>query len=262
MDELKDWYDGYYTKGGDELYNPRSVVCALEDSQCTNYWTNTGKKKELLEYINLNVDGLKQDILDMLAGNTIEMALGGYDAESKADIDSRNLALSAMTILGFLSYYDYELKIPNRELMMEFREMIATSDESAFKEVIKNSNDVLQATLDQNEEKLASLIEETHNIYNSYFEYNTENALSCVVAVAYIAAKNKYVIKREEVGATGRADFSFYPLRRTNAAFIIELKKNDTPENAIEQIKERKYFLNLKNFTGKKLLVGITYDVN
>ena len=40
----------------------------------------------------------------------------------------------------------------------------------------------------------------------------------------------------------------------------IELKKDDTPEDAIEQIKERKYFIPFKNFTGKKLLVGITYD--
>ena len=135
--------------------------------------------------------------------------------------------------------------------MLEFRDMLATSNESAFKEVIKNSNDVLQATLDQNEEKLADLIEETHNIYNSYFEYNTENALSCVIAVAYIAARNKYVIKREDVGAIGRADFTFYPMFTTDTAFVIELKTDDTPENAIEQIKERKYFLNLKQFPGK-----------
>jgi RecB family endonuclease NucS len=80
--------------------------------------------------------------------------------------------------------------------------------------------------------------------------------------VAYIAARNKYVIKREDVGAIGRADFSFYPLLKSDTAFVIELKKNDSTENALKQIKENKYFLHFKNFTGRKLLVGISYDVN
>lgn len=262
MDELREWYDGYYTDDGKHIYNPRSVVYALTNGKCKSYWTNTGKMNELAEYINIEVDGLKQAVLDMLAGNPIETVLNGYDAESRDIINSDNLALSAMTILGFLSYYDYQLKIPNRELMMEFREMVAISNGSAFKDIIKNSEHILQATLDKDEEKLAELIEETHNIYDSYFEYGTENALSCVITVAYLSARKKYVIKREDVGALGRADFSFYPLRSNNTAFIIELKKDKKPEEAIQQIKERKYFIPFKNYTGTKLLVGIAYDTN
>ena len=260
--ELQDWYNGYKTCEGKDVYNSRSVVRALRDGVCQSYWTNTGKKKEVAAYINLDVDGLTQNIIEMIAGNSIEIKLDGYDAESKTEIDSRNLALSAMTILGFLSYHNYKLQIPNRELMMEFREMVAISEKTAFKEIIKNSDNVLQATLDKDEEKLAELIEETHNLYNSYFEYNTENSLSCVIAVAYLSARNKYVIKREDVGALGRADFSFYPLIANNTAFIIELKKDKTPEYAINQIKEKKYFSHFKNFKGEKLLIGIAYDTD
>ncbi|MDE7006997.1 MAG: AAA family ATPase, partial [Lachnospiraceae bacterium] len=43
MEEISDWYDGYQTKSGARLYNPRSVICALEDAVCQSYWTRTGK---------------------------------------------------------------------------------------------------------------------------------------------------------------------------------------------------------------------------
>lgn len=29
-EELRTWYDGYHTKSGERVYNPRSVVLALE----------------------------------------------------------------------------------------------------------------------------------------------------------------------------------------------------------------------------------------
>ena len=52
-DEISEWYNGYQTKGGERLYNPRSVVCALEDGVCQSYWTRTGKKDEVLYFLCL-----------------------------------------------------------------------------------------------------------------------------------------------------------------------------------------------------------------
>ena len=52
MDELREWYDGYKIQGID-LYNPRSVVCALLDGSCKSYWTSTGPMDEILYYIIL-----------------------------------------------------------------------------------------------------------------------------------------------------------------------------------------------------------------
>ena len=43
-------------------------------------------------------------------------------------------------------------------------------------------------------------------------------------------------------------------------AFIIELKKDYTPENAIAQIKEREYYKTLNNYKGKKMIIGVIYD--
>ncbi|MBR0183848.1 MAG: PD-(D/E)XK nuclease domain-containing protein, partial [Clostridia bacterium] len=62
-----------------------------------------------------------------------------------------------------------------------------------------------------------------------------------------------------EAGA-GRADFIFYPNDKSKPAFILELKKNATPEEALKQIKEKRYADALKDYTGQKLAVGISYD--
>lgn len=62
-------------------------------------------------------------------------------------------------------------------------------------------------------------------------------------------------------------DFIFYPERRNADAFILELKVDSTPEEAIEQIKNKNYALRFRGrigdsfqYTGKILAVGISYD--
>jgi hypothetical protein len=284
MQGLRAWYDGYYTQEGEHIYNPRSVVYALQDGVCQSYWTKTGKMKEVSNYINANIAGVKDDILAMMSGEEISIRLGGFDAESKASYKekskeeaTRDLILSGMTVLGFLSYYlpketiefyksiDVKptgkiLKIPNRELRLEFENIITSGDVGGFVEIITDSKNMLQATIDKDTEKMEKILEKIHDEHCSYLDYNKEIALSFVVTTAYLYATTQYTIKKEDVSSRGRADFAFYPNKINDTAFIIELKKDKTPEEAIEQIKDRKYFATFKNFKGKKLLVGITYD--
>ena len=127
MDELRIWYDGYCTCNGLKIYNPRSVVCALKDGICQGYWTNTGPMDEILYYINNNIEKIKNDIVQMVAGIPVEIHLEGYSAE-QIDLDTRDEILSAMTVYGFLNYHDETLTIPNKELRIKFDE--ALEDES------------------------------------------------------------------------------------------------------------------------------------
>ena len=260
MDELKEWYNGYYSYNGERIYNPRSVVYALSDGECKSYWTNTGRRNEIADYINLNIAGIKEDIIAMMSGEAIYTKLSGYDAESKDLEPNKDLMLSAMVILGFLSYHDGMLIIPNKELSLEFDNILTNTEIGGLENVIKESREMLQATLDKDTEKMEQIMENAHNTYMSYFEYNTENSLSCIVTLVYLYARSTYNVKREDVTAKGRADFTFYPTNINRPAFIIELKKDDTPENAIAQIKKREYYKTLNNYKGKKLIIGIAYD--
>lgn len=83
----------------------------------------------------------------------------------------------------------------------------------------------------------------------------------------YLAARDKYRVEREDKAGEGYVDFIFYPERKNNDAIILELKAGGTPEEAISQIKGKKYALRFKGklgenpkYTGRILLAGIGYD--
>ena len=84
--------------------------------------------------------------------------------------------------------------------------------------------------------------------------------MACVITLVYLSARTKYTIVREIEAAAGKADFIFYPNDKSKPSFILELKKNSTPDEALKQIKEKRYATALKDYTGKKLAVGISYD--
>ena len=52
---LEHWYDGYQTVSGKRLYNPRSVVGALNDNQLGSYWTSSGPYDEIYYYVENDV---------------------------------------------------------------------------------------------------------------------------------------------------------------------------------------------------------------
>ena len=87
-----------------------------------------------------------------------------------------------------------------------------------------------------------------------------ENSLSCVLTLAYLSARDTYRIEREEKTGKGYADFTFHPRRKNDIAFIVELKKDESPEVAINQIKEKEYVQKFVNENSNILAVAICYD--
>ena len=259
MNELKEWYDGYKTPGNHEVYNPRSVAFALRKGRCQSYWTNTGPMDEILYYINSDVDDIKNDVMQMVSDVPLEIKLKGYSAEQK-ELNTRNQILSAMTIYGFLSYHDETLTIPNKELRIKFDEALEDKSMGAVSELVMKSNEMLKATLRKYTETMEKLIQEAHDINIPVIKYNDENSLACIVTLVYLSARTKYKIVREMPAGIGFADFIFYPNDKSKPAFIIELKKDSTPDEALKQIEEKRYALALKDYTGQKLAVGISYD--
>ena len=259
MSELKEWYNGYKTYDGTDLYNPRSVSFALDRARCQSYWTNTGAFDGILEYINMNIDGIKDDIIKMISGIPIEMVLKGYSAE-KTSFGNENQVFSAMAIYGLLSYHNGTVRIPNHELQLKFDEAIQDKSVGEVAKLIRNSKEMLKATLTRDTKKMEEIIQAAHDYNIPLLKYNDENSLSCVVTLVYLIARDDYNIKREERAGAGLADFVFHPYDRSQPSFILELKKDSTPEDAIRQIRERRYVEALDDCTGEKFAVGIVYD--
>ncbi len=259
IDGLKDWYNGYHTCNNLQIYNPRSVVLALNQGVCQSYWTNTGPMDEILYYINNDTDSIKDDVVRMVSNIPLEIKLKGYSAEQK-ELNTRNQILSAMTVYGFLSYHDETLTIPNKELRIKFDEALEDKSMGSVSEIVMKSNEMLKATLRKDTETMEKLIQEAHDINIPIIKYNDENSLACIITLVYLSARTKYKIVREMPAGIGFADFIFYPNDKNKPAFIIELKKDSTPDEALKQIKEKRYALALKDYTGQKLAVGISYD--
>lgn len=256
--ELKVWYDGYYTGDGKSLFNPRSVSKALMRGVCLNYWTETGPMNEIADCIEHNVDEVREDIVKMVSGIPVEAELNGYSAVEQ-QLDTRDEILSAMVVYGFLSYYDGYLKIPNHELMEKYQKVLARNSMGDVKKIVDSSKVMLEATLAKDEKKVAEILEAVHDREIPFLQYNDENSLSCVITLCYLYARKDYRIEREEKGGKGYCDYMFYPKKNKKPAIILELKTDKTAEAAIAQIKEKNYMQRLEECSSV-LLVGIAYD--
>ena len=126
---------------------------------------------------------------------------------------------------------------------------------------IQNSKALLNATISDNEQAVASAIDLAHDENTSILSYNDENSLACVLSVTYIWAKNEYVIHHEYATGKGYADLVIIPRRNVSKpALVIELKFNNSADTAIDQIKRKQYPAKIAEYTGDILLVGINYD--
>ena len=258
IEELILWYDGYVRNSdGECIFNPASVSKALASGACRNYWTGTGPMNEVKDLISYNVKDLRQDIIRMVGGESIEIELSGFSAE-KEKISTKNEILSAMVVYGFLTYYNGQLRIPNHELMLKFREALS-SENLGLKQTLEDSADLLDATLNGRDEDIARMIEDLHDEKIPFFQYNDENSLACVIVMGYLSALNSYTITREEKAGKGYVDFLFTPFRKSDTAIILELKYNHSAQDAIKCILEKQYTKRLKDYPSI-LLVGINYS--
>lgn len=113
---------------------------------------------------------------------------------------------------------------------------------------------------------MAEILEHVHNTESPLIRYSNEAELSKLITFAYLQAREYYDIRLEGHAGTGYVDYIFYPYKKENDGIIIELKVNDTADNAIRQIKDRRYAQNFDGklgeeprCTGRILAVGIAY---
>ena len=264
FDSIKAWYNGYLINGL-HMYNPNSVSEAIDRHAFASYWRNTSSFSSINTFITMNYAGLKDDIMTMLAGGKVMVDTRSFQNDL-SDIHSKDDALTALIHLGYLGY-DADRKsayIPNYEVAEAFQMALKTGTWDEISKAISRCDELLMATIDGDETKVAEIIEQAHDTYTSVLKYNDENSLSCVLTMAYFTAPGYYNIVREIPAGKGFADFAFIP--RSNAGFrpamIVELKYNQSAETAIKQIKEKKYHGALSGYSDKILLVGINYNAD
>lgn len=262
FESVKAWYNGYLIDGR-HMYNPNSVYQSMLDSSLESYWKNTSAFSTINKYIALNFDGLKDDIMTVLAGGKIKVDSQTFRNDLK-EINSKDDALTALIHLGYLAY-DAERRmayLPNYEVATAYEAALKTGNWQEIAKSVSKCDELMWATIDGEADKVAELVELAHETYTSVLKYNDENSLSCVLTMAYFTAPAYYNIVREFPAGKGYADMVLIPRKDSGnkPAIVIELKWNKDADAAIRQIKEKRYAGELSGYTDKILLVGITYD--
>lgn len=264
-EEICAWYDGYSFSGEEHVFGPNSVVQAMLDGNCENYWSQTVAFNSLATYITMNFDGLKDSIVKMMAGIPEKVDVFGY----QNDMTSFKTKDDVMTLLIHLGYLCYDAKtetayIPNKEVRQIFERSLRPMGWDEVIESIDASEKLMKALLKGDEETVARGVEECHRQNTSILKYNDENSLAMTLGLAFYSARKDYKIVREFPNGEGFADMVFIPKRNSEykPVIVVELKWNKAAETAITQIKNRKYFETLDCISSNKeiILVGISYE--
>ncbi len=262
FEKARQWYDGYKLGDGLHIYNPKSVVDSIRRKRIGNYWTNTETYESLKSYINMNFDGLKDDVIRMLAGDACIVNPAKFQNDMTS-FKSKDDILTLLVHLGYLSYdADYQkVFIPNEEVKSEFVNAMEDDGWEYVMSAIRASDELLKATWDMDEKAVAKAVESVHLANTSILTYNNENSLSCVLTLAYYNAVKDYTLIREMPSGKGYADVIFLPRKHSDKpAIVVELKWNQTAEGAIAQIKDKQYMKSIEMYKDRILLVGINYD--
>lgn len=260
--QMKLWYDGYELGSEKAIYNPFAVMRALKRKSFASYWASTNTFESLIQYITMNFDGLKDDVVSLL--NDIPVKVNSLRfSNDMHKIDCKDDVLTLLCHLGYLSY-NTETKcanIPNYEVRQEFETAIADSGWSEVNDALKQSDYLLSCVLNGDADIVASCVDKVHEQNTSLLQYNDENSLACVLSLAFYTARSRYSIVRELPTGRGFADIVLVPHKNIDLpAVVLELKFNQDADTAIRQIQQKNYGDALKSYFGDIVLVGINYD--
>ncbi len=262
FESMQTWYDGYSFDQIQHVYSPNSVMLAISKKKFKNYWTASETYESLKKYIEMDFDGLKGAIISMLSGEAVRVKVSTFQNDMTS-FRNKDDVLTLLIHLGYLAYDDNTEKatIPNLEVAGAFGDAVGGTDWAYVAEAIKDSDNLLDATIQGKAEKVADALEKAHEGACSVLEYNNEASLSAAIVLAYYTARRQYEIVHELPTGKGFADLAFLPRKNSDyPAMVVELKYNQDADTAIRQIKEKRYDGKLKDYFGNLLMVGINYD--
>ena len=267
FNQMQQWYDGYSFKDVPHIYNPNSVVNAATYKKFISYWTKTETFESLQEYIDMNMEGLRDDIVKLIAGEDVIVDVSTF-SNDMVTFHSKDDVLTLLIHLGYLAIKGSTnlgviVHIPNEEIKLEFKTCVKNNNRYAgVYELIKNTDVLLNEIWSLNSEAVAKIFDEAHQDHTSILTYNNENSLANVIAISlFLSTTNTYNVVRELPTGKGYADLVYLPKPGVNKpALLIELKFDKSAQTAITQIKEKNYLQFFKDYKGEVLLVGINYS--
>ena len=260
MEELKSWYNGYNFLGSD-MYNPFDILLFIDNNhKYQNYWFETGTPTFLIELIKKN-----NYFLPSLTNLRVdEKLLSSFDINN-LDFEVILYQSGYLTIKKVVPKLrggsTYHLKVPNKEVRQSLSDVIidfmAVTDGTTRTEI---QDDLYYALADVDMHKFEISLRSMFAAipYNNYTKNEIASFEGFYASVIYIYLQSLgFHIIGEDVTNKGRIDLTII---MDNAIYIIEFKV-DIKQNALQQIKEKKYYEKYINHNKDIYLVGINFDI-
>ncbi len=183
FEETKAWYDGYrlvtHTRKGDLhycMYSPKSVVEAMLRHRFGTYWNQTETYEALKVYIQMDMDGLKNDVIRMLAREEVRINTGTFENDMTT-FATKDDVLTLLVHLGYLTYDSAKetVSIPNKEVSQEYVNAIRTMDWHEVIHSVNASRKLLRALWQMDSQAVADGIDHAHREI-SFLPYTEEIA--------------------------------------------------------------------------------------
>ena len=259
--EAKEWYDGYRF-GNAEVYNPFSIMNYVSDRfRPQRFWVNSGSDAPIYWLLRRTDMKCFSDILSLVSGESVTTRI--KPALTYSRLGPNDSLYSLMVMSGYLKAVPvgdglYSISIPNKEILGiigDISEDLSPVDTRKFSQFI---NSVLDCDADGMTRHLQDILS-----VGSYYNLSTELHYEAVLMTILYSIISQYDVRSEYEEGNGRVDIIMKPKHEGTIPMIIELKKTESEDkleseskDAIKQIHDRKYYLNMH---GKVILVGIAF---
>ena len=254
VEELRKHYDGYhFSAKGAGVYNPYSIINALDDKSLTSYWFSSGTPTFLIEL-------LQQKGLDMLQLDDI------WASEARFDVPTENITdpVPVLYQSGYLTIKEYDkqcrlyrLGFPNEEVKQGF----STSLFRYYSPGGMGSYDALCGEYFTNvirDENMQAFLPHLKTFYDKFPYTLVNNNERHYQAVMFtIFAMLGADVMPEQATSDGRMDMV---LKTDRSIYIFELKYDKDAGTAMQQITRKDYAAAFADDPRSVYAVGLNFS--
>jgi Predicted AAA-ATPase/PD-(D/E)XK nuclease superfamily len=252
LEKMKEWYDGYSWDAKTFVYNPFSVLNFFEHEAYRNFWFATGTPTFLLKLMR------KRFAYKLEETEVSDLILESFRLEELEALDINSLLLQTgyLTIKEVTPSGKFILNYPNREVKQAFGQFLLSEYTHTLVTVPYGAN-ILDAL---NNDNLAEVIEIINNLIKSVPDQNyikdQEKFFHAIIHLIFTMVGSD---PRSEMHTSiGRIDTVIITSSRI---FLFEFKMNETPKDAIQCIKDRKYADSLRHLNKPITGVGVVFSI-
>ncbi len=251
-DKLKKMYDGYhFSEDAPGVYNPFSLLNTFNANRFRMYWFETGTPAFLVRYLkkgNFNLEGISKDEVQ-------SYVLTGTNYVKPEPI-TLMYQTGYLTIRGYDARFDtYRLDYPNEEVRSGFLNSLSQLYAPALLQgefsVVQFVRDIERGDVESFMTRFSSFLSGNDYEIQGDLELYFQNTMYVMLKMMGLYVKTECHTSR------GRMDITF---DTDKYIYIIELKRDQSPEIALKQIEEKGYDKQFLS-SGKQIIkLGVNFS--